>query len=178
MAKKLFRKLMVKPEVILQNRFIRALSSGGLRHPSVWHLNRRSASRGAAIGLFWAMIPMPWQMIPAAINAVYFRSNIAIAVAMVWISNPLTWGPIWYTAYRLGRWILRQPPSSSEHAGFSWLYDQFWNIWQPLFLGSFIFAILAAAAGYVAVDLIWRAVLRRSWNHRRIRLLATSPESI
>lgn len=47
--------------------------------------NRRSTVRGLAIGAFYAFVPFPWQMLLAAITAVWLRFNLPVAVAMVWI---------------------------------------------------------------------------------------------
>lgn len=44
--------------------------------------------RGLAVGAFYAFVPFPWQMLLAAITALWLRFNLPVAVAMVWITNP------------------------------------------------------------------------------------------
>ena len=80
-----------------------------LHRPNLWHLNRRSVSLAFAIGL-WAMYtpPLPWQMVIAAIGAIYFNANLPIAVSLVWITNPVTWIPLYYAAYKVGSITLGQ----------------------------------------------------------------------
>jgi len=61
----------------------------------LWHPCRETVSSGLALGLFFAMLPIPGQMIMAAISAVKLRGNIPIAIAACWITNPITQGFIW-----------------------------------------------------------------------------------
>ena len=67
-----------------------------LNHPELWHLNRRGVSGAAFVGLFSAFIPVPSQMLLAAIIAIYVRVNLPISVALVWITNPITIPPMIY----------------------------------------------------------------------------------
>ncbi len=63
-------------------------------HRSLWRINCDSVSRGVAIGLFAAAIPlMPFQMVIAAFLAIIIRANLPISVAVSWISNPFTLVP-------------------------------------------------------------------------------------
>lgn len=56
----------------------------------LWHPCRDSVSLGLAIGLFVSMLPLPGQMILAAIGTVKSKGNIPIAIAACWVTNPIT----------------------------------------------------------------------------------------
>ncbi|MFT5905587.1 MAG: glucosamine-6-phosphate deaminase [Cryomorphaceae bacterium] len=56
----------------------------------LWRPCVRSVSIGLSIGLFCAMLPIPLQMLIAAVCCFIGRGNIPIAIAACWISNPLT----------------------------------------------------------------------------------------
>lgn len=141
-----------------------------LHAPNLWHLNRDSVSRALALGLFWAWIPMPFQMIPAAICAIPLRANIGLSVATVWISNPLTMGPIFYASYRVGRILLGMgPPDLSFQFNYRSVAQNLSQIWEPLYAGSVACGILVGFAAYLTVQLLWRWNLRRRWKMRGLR---------
>jgi uncharacterized protein (DUF2062 family) len=48
------------------------------------------------------MLPIPGQMIVAAIGAIKLRGNAVIAIAACWVTNPVTQFPIWYFQERFG----------------------------------------------------------------------------
>jgi uncharacterized protein (DUF2062 family) len=48
---------------------------------------------------------MPFQMIPAALIAMRFRANVPFAMAVCWITNPITTPPVLYGQFRLGQWL-------------------------------------------------------------------------
>ena len=79
--------------------------SAPLFHRSLWKPCRDSVASGMAAGLFFAMMPMPFQMIPAALIAMRFRGNVPIAMGACWISNPITQVPVWLFQFRLGEWL-------------------------------------------------------------------------
>jgi Uncharacterized protein conserved in bacteria len=89
MPKKFFQRYMPKRETLRDNKALRVF--GSLLHdPNLWCLNRRSASGAFAVGLFMAFVPLPSQMIMAAGLAILFGVNLPLAVALVWVSNPIT----------------------------------------------------------------------------------------
>ncbi|THF72230.1 MAG: DUF2062 domain-containing protein, partial [Methylophaga nitratireducenticrescens] len=135
--------------------------------PELWHLNRKSVSAAVAIGLFLAFIPMPAQMLVAAIFAIWLRVNLPIAVMSVWITNPLTMAPIFFFSYKIGAMILDVPLRTHEFAfSLEWLWEELGFIWQPFLLGSVICGVLAAVLGVIVVRLIWRLVVIHSWLKR------------
>lgn len=141
-----------------------------LHDAALWSLNRRTVSGGVGLGLFIAFIPVPLQMIVAAIVAVTVRVNLPLAVAMVWVTNPLTVPPLYWAAYEIGAWLLGQPgPRFDSPPGLSWFLEAIGQIWQPLMLGLLVLGLAAGTIGYLGVRLLWRAHVLRSWNRRRQR---------
>ena len=64
-------------------------------------------ARGIAVGLFTAWLPFfGLHIILALIFAAILRTNKAMAVLFVWVSNPLTALFIYYPSYRVGQFIL------------------------------------------------------------------------
>ncbi|MGB1541119.1 MAG: DUF2062 domain-containing protein, partial [Cycloclasticus sp.] len=70
-----------------------------IHNQNVWHLNRRSFAGAISVGLFIAFIPLPAQMLIAAAAAIALHVNLPVAVATVWVSNPITMPPLFYAAY-------------------------------------------------------------------------------
>lgn len=139
-----------------------------LHEPSLWRINRRSVSGAFGVGLFWALIPVPFQMVFAAATATVVKANIPISMALVWLTNPITMPPIFYATYRFGSWLLQQPPVAyPEHWSASWMLEQMADISSALYLGSLITALVAAALSFFAVRLLWRLRIHRQWRARR-----------
>lgn len=140
-----------------------------LHDPNLWHLNRRSVAGAFAVGLFMAFVPVPFQMVFAAALAILFRVNLPIAVALVWVTNPVTMPPVFYFAYKVGQWVLDTPhvPMHFE-LSWEWLRTDMLRIWRPFLLGCFILASGSALLGYVGMRLFWRIhVIRRLERKRR-----------
>ncbi|HFE39458.1 MAG TPA: DUF2062 domain-containing protein [Gammaproteobacteria bacterium] len=138
--------------------------------PNLWHLNKRSVSRAFAVGLFCAFIPVPFQMVLAAAGALMARANLPISVALVWITNPVTMPPIFYAAYLVGSWVLNTPPMEIEFSlTIEWLETGFQSIWQPFLLGCLISGIISAVAGLLSIRAIWRYLVLKSWQKRKLK---------
>jgi uncharacterized protein (DUF2062 family) len=71
----------------------------------LWIPCRDTVASGMAIGLFFSMMLMPFQMIPAALIAMRVRANVPFAMAACWISNPLTSPVLFYIQYRMGDFL-------------------------------------------------------------------------
>lgn len=139
-----------------------------LLNPELWHLNRQCVSAAFAVGLFVAWLPMPAQMLVAAAVAMLVRSNLPISVALVWISNPLTLPAMFLFAYRLGNWMLGEPPELlAFQISWEWLQMRLGQIWAPLLLGSLVSGMLSALLGWAGMQLFWRWHVVQRWEHRR-----------
>lgn len=167
MPKKFIKKFMPDHRHVTENELI-AKFGLNLKDPGIWHINRRSISGGVAVGLFCAMMPIPFQMVLAAFIAILFRVNIIIAVPIVWITNPFTMPAIFYSCYRIGLLILGIQTSGNFYfeLSFSWLGNELLQIWQPFLLGCFVVGGVCAFLGYSLVQLIWRY---KVWQNMRKR---------
>ncbi len=170
MPRKLLRRYLPRSSEVRRHQQLRMFGQL-LGNPRLWHLNRHGIAGGLATGIFWALMPMPFQMIPSAATAILLRVNLPIALASVWISNPLTMAPMLYGQYRFGLWLMGS--EKRQRRGFEPSLDWFWQelgtIWQPLLLGSLVAGILCALAGYGIVHLIWRLHIRAHLVRRRNR---------
>jgi uncharacterized protein (DUF2062 family) len=104
----------------------------------------------------------------AAATAIPARVNLPISVALVWITNPITMPPIFYSTYRVGTWVLDTPASTeSFQLSLEYFSHSMSEIWQPLLLGSLICALLAAGFGYCIMRGLWRLHIVRQLRRRR-----------
>lgn len=133
----------------------------------LWHMTRRSASHGVWIGSFCCFLPIPFQMIPGVLLCFLFRANVPLAVAIIWISNPITMPVMFYFAYRVGAAVLGTPEVPFEmELSAQWLGDQFLRIWQPLLLGSLLCGTGMGLVLFGVVRLYWRYGIVRRWRDR------------
>ena len=72
---------------------------------ALWIPCRDTVATGLAIGLFFSMMPMPLQMIPAALLAMRLHANVPFAIAACWVTNPVTIGPVLWGQCKLGQWL-------------------------------------------------------------------------
>jgi len=167
MAKKLVQSYMPSHDKVLNNRYLKIFGYL-LKDPNLFHINRRSVAGAFAVGLFFAWMPVPFQMVLAAAIAIPVRVNLIISVALVWISNPLTMPPLFYFAYRLGGLILGiEADGFNFELSFEWLANGLLAIWQPFLLGCFIMAITSSVLSYSLIRLLWRWNIVRRWEQRK-----------
>ena len=148
---------------------------GDLLHdPRLWHFSRRYTVRGLAAGAFCAFVPIPWQMLLAAGIAAWLRFNLPVAVAMVWITNPLTIPPFAYGTYRFGAWLLGRPPLdwAFEPSLDGWL-QRASDVGLPFLVGTLTTAVLFSALTFCVAHLLWRWHIIAKFRRRR-RVVACS----
>lgn len=170
MSKNFFKRNRHKHEAIKGHRYLRIFGKR-LHSPNLWHMNRRSIAGAVANGLFMAFIPVPFQMILAAGSAIILNVNLPLSVALVWITNPITMGPIFYSTYKVGNWLMgrkHKGPFKIE-LSYEWMVTGLTNNWQPLLLGSVVCGLIAALLGYIVIRIYWRAHVIGEWRKRCIR---------
>jgi uncharacterized protein len=170
---------MPAPDAVRGNRFI-APFARWLRHPNLWHLNRRSVPGAVAIGLFAGLIPGPLQMLTALALAVPLRKNLPVALLATFYTNPFTIVPLYLLAYQLGAFLL----GTRERGGPLPTWEMNWGDWaasleallhwvaslgKPLAVGLVALALLLAFAGYFATRIGWRVYVLLAWRARKRR---------
>ncbi len=136
------RKFLPTKEELKQHKWLRFLHKY-MHHNFLWHFDRNGVSKACMIGGFMCMMPMPFQMIPTAILALFLRANLIIAVALVWISNPITMLPMMYGAYLVGCFLLGETPLFHED-NFAWhqMITHIHTIFIPLIVGCVIIGLV------------------------------------
>lgn len=118
----------------------------------LWKPCRDTVANGLAVGLFFAVLPIPAQSIFAAIAAMRMRSNVPFAMAACWLSNPFTNVPIWIGQLFLGNWVhstfdLPLPQGQIQLPGFGTVPV------GNFVLGSVVSGLLLALLAYPLVHL-------------------------
>lgn len=153
-----------------------------LADPDLWHLNRRSAARAVAVGLFCGLIPGPLQAVAAILMCLVLRAHFPVAIVTTFYTNPFTIVPIYVVAYELGSLFFADavPVTALALPPAAGLFDVLPAMWQwmiglgkPLALGLVLLAVALAAAGWLVVRVAWRCYTVWAWRRRsRARALA------
>lgn len=122
---------------------------------------------GVSIGLWVALLPLVGvQMITSAALVHPFKGNKVVAMAMAWVSNPLTLIPVYLPCYWLGCWILGMdaipyqefvdiffPPEATGWWGsLSATWTAMLAVFGPLWLGCGIVATVVAVPFYFITE--------------------------
>ncbi len=166
-----FLKYAPDRDALLRNRWLAPVASR-LAPDAIWQFNRRSIARGLALGLFAGFLLPVGQIVLAALLATSARANVLIASAATLVTNPLTFPPIYYAAYRTGNYLIGRVGASSpallpaETSGF---WSTLSSTSGATFLGLIIFALLSSLLSFAAVHIAWRLSLAWRWKKRRGR---------
>lgn len=175
------KRLLPTPESVRNNRWLRWMGPI-VHHPRVWHFSRKGIAAGLAIGIFFGLL-IPIAQIPFAAGlAVILRANLPVAMASTLVTNPVTFGPVYYAAYQLGKWILGDPAVPDEEvppmevppelieggsvgllASLQAVFEYVTTVGKPLVLGLAIMAVACGLAVY------WLSSLVLAWRVRRNR---------
>ncbi|MBR0568535.1 DUF2062 domain-containing protein [Azoarcus sp. L1K30] len=182
----MLKRLLPTHDSIKQSRLLSWLGPR-IHDPLLWHVNRRAVARGVAIGAFFGLMVPVAQIPAAAVASLLLRGNLWIAAVSTLVSNPFTYAPIYYFAYRLGASLIGAPiPRNlvrlSEEAATPAWFGQLGDVWawltgigQPLVLGMLLMAVCGATIGYWGARLFWRVkVLSKRRRQRQLRVLRTA----
>lgn len=156
-------------EEILQSRWLSPVAHH-LHDDRLWHLERGCVARAVAIGLFFGLLLPFAQFLAAAVFAIWLRAHLGVAAGATFVTNPLTFAPLYWLAHRIGQAVLgapddeaaaeavsRQVEAAAAHQG--WLaaaWDTVQNAGAPLVVGLAVMAVAASVLGFLAVWFCWR----------------------
>jgi uncharacterized protein len=177
--KRLLRDKLPKPESILENKYLTWLKPW-LGHPRLWHMHRGSVSLGVAIGAVTGLIPGPVQILLAIVISIPVRANVLAAAAGTFVTNPLTFIPLYMLAYSMGTVVTGEkmtklvPPDLSFPWTQPWLlvpamFDWVVSLGPTLLAGLGILAVLLALISYFGTRIVWRIVVSKMWRTRHMR---------
>lgn len=163
-----WRRFIPTREQIHANRWLRWLSPH-LHHPHLWHWSRRGVALGVALGIFFGLL-VPIAQIPlSAAAAIVLRANVPAAAASTLITNPVTFAPVYFAAYRLGAFVTGEadtappplPSAQTSDADEGW-WVRLQAVGKPLLVGLVILATAMGLASYLIISLLWRwRIVRR-----------------
>lgn len=101
MAKQFFQSWLPSPEKVSKLKLMRFFGQRTL-NPLLWYVNRKSISRAVFIGAFFGLLPIPFHSVLIILVVLLLEVNLPVALALAWLSNPLTLVPILYVGFWLG----------------------------------------------------------------------------
>tara|TARA_B000000475_G_scaffold249173_1_gene224645 strand:- start:210 stop:713 length:504 start_codon:yes stop_codon:yes gene_type:complete len=166
MIKNVIKRFFPKLDTVKEEKILKIFGPAVLQ-PNLWHINKKSVSRGFAIGAFCAFLPIPGQMILAAFLSITFAANIPISLVLTWITNPITFTPIFYFAYKIGKIIFDGRITYDVDEKEIDILSNIMHIWEPLLLGSIILSITGSIVAYIIIRVYWRYYVIKIWSKRK-----------
>ncbi len=151
-----------------------------IHDPEIWHFGRRAVAGAVGIGFFVGFMPVPMHMLIAAMLALMLRINLPVALAAVWINNPITVAPMVMSALKLGGWVTAHEVQFSDiHFNANWanISALFTQLWEPLVVGCLLCGLGAGALGNFSVRGLWRLHVLYRCRQRRLRRRARTTPS-
>ena len=132
-----------------------------------FNINRKMVTKGVLVGLFWGFIPMPMQMAGVMITTPLMRFNVPIGLATVWLSNPITYPPLWYLEYWTGNLILGYEGLDNIELTMQWFKENWDHIVLPLYVGTAFYSTVVAYLIYLLLNWLWKRSAKEEWESRK-----------
>ena len=129
-------------------------------------VNRKSVTRGLMVGTFWGFIPMPMQMLAVVFTTPILRFNVPIAIATVWLSNPITMPFMYYMEYLTGSFLLGYESLQVE-LSVDWFTSHLDDIFIPLYVGTLFYSIGLSLLVYYTVNWLWIKSVHHEKRHQK-----------
>jgi len=167
MPRRLLKKITPHPTSLQSRWYLRVFGPHG-RHPGLWSLQRRAVTTAFGLGLAICFVPLPIHLPLAVLVAILGRINVPTIVGTVFLVNPLTVVPVYYTAYRVGTALLGLPRQPfAFQLSFDWLQHGLGPIWRPFLVGCLVCSAIAGLTGWALLEFVWRWRVRSRYRNRR-----------
>jgi len=123
--------------------------------------SREMVTNAFLIGLFVALIPIPMQMLVIVLSMKFYKFNLPVAIALCWITNPLTMPFVYYIEYSIGSFILNSDIATMKMT-IEWFQNNLKDIFIPLYLGAFILASFVSVSIYFLVNIFWIYMVKKN----------------
>ncbi len=140
---------------------------------SLWRFEKGGVIRGWIVGCYGAFNPfMGGQILLSSPFILFFRANVFVAIALIFVTNPITYGPFLLAAYLLGSWLMgiKTDPlpdddlvevmdeAAEKNSGIQWseLFSNPSDKVLALLLGCFVIATVTAIIGAVTIKILWK----------------------
>ncbi|TIC83638.1 DUF2062 domain-containing protein [Crenobacter intestini] len=164
--KKTLRRWLPDAKTVRENRSLRWLAPF-LGRDELWYLSRRGVALGMAVGVFFGLLTPFAQILFAVAVSILLRANVAAAALSTLVTNPVTFAPVYWLAYRVGQWLLGG--SGAPPADHSSLLADLTGVGKPLLVGLVLFAFTVSPLVYFGVNGLWRASSAWAWRRRSRR---------
>lgn len=125
------------------------------KRPEIWQWHKSNIAKSVLIGCFIAFLPLPCQMILAALASVVFGAYLPLSVALVWISNPITFIPLTWVCLAVGCNLLQIDMTILSHLKTGQYWQTLQTYWQPLIVGSLVCGLSLGLIGYYLTHYSW-----------------------
>lgn len=109
---------------------------------------------------------MPMQMLAVVFTTPFFKFNVPIAITTVWLSNPLTMPFMYYIEYLTGTFLLGMEKLHVEMT-VAWFKHHVDDIFIPLYVGTFFYAIIISGVVYYASNWLWIHSVKKQKRHQK-----------
>lgn len=123
--------------------------------------NREMVSKSFLIGLFLALLPIPMQMLVVILLMKFVKFNVPVAIALCWVSNPITMPFIFYIEYIVGAYLLNIEIETMQ-ISVEWFNNNFQDIFIPLYFGALVIASFASTSFYFLINFLWIYFVKKS----------------
>jgi uncharacterized protein (DUF2062 family) len=135
--------------------------------PRLWSLQRRTVAPAFGAGLAICFVPLPIHVPLATITAIFCRIHIPTVLLTSLFVNPLTVGPLYYLAYKVGVWVTGAPAMEMQfQLSWEWVQNGLGPMWKPFLVGCGLTGAVFGLTGYALLNFLWHYTVRKRYRER------------